>query len=199
MRIETKRLILRTPRKSDWEDIFEGANDIDVGKNLLVLPYPYRKKDAKDFIVSCIKKQSKKKPTDYDLAIELKAEKKVIGITSITPSHEDPKVGVTGSWINRHYWRKGYILEAKVSILDFAFNNLKMRKVETTAFVENVASNNMSRKLGFKLEGTKRKSVTCRSTGIVHDENIYGIFMDEWTARRPMVIKSVSDKIKKYS
>jgi len=55
----------------------------------------------------------------------------------------------------------------------------------------------MSEKLGFKLEGTKRKSVTAVSTGIVHDVNIYGMLRDEWVKKRGEIIKNVRIKIKK--
>ena len=97
MRLETGRLVLRTPRKGDWEDILEGARDLDVARNLLALPHPYRKADATGFIALCMKKQGKKNCSEYDFFIELKSERKVIGVTSIHAGHEDKNVGVTGS------------------------------------------------------------------------------------------------------
>ncbi|EFD92194.1 MAG: GCN5-related N-acetyltransferase [Candidatus Parvarchaeum acidophilus ARMAN-5] len=197
MKLETTRLILRTAKKNDWKDIFEGASDLEIAKNTLLIPHPYRKVDAVNFIAHCIKEQGKKNSSHYDLFIELKADKKVIGVTSIHRSKEDKNVGITGSWINKNYWRRGYILEAKVAVLDFAFNKLKLRRVESEAFTENKASNLMSEKLGFKLEGTKRKSVTAVSTGIVHDVNIYGMLRDEWVKKRGEIIKNVRIKIKK--
>ncbi len=198
MILETKRLILRPPKESDWKDIVEGANDIAVAKNLLVLPYPYHKKHAIEFIKLNIKHASAKKTGKYEFFIELKKEHKIIGVTAVYVTPQDSKVCSTGSWINKKYWRKGYILEAKVPVLDFAFNKLKMRKIETSAFVENTASNNMSLKLGFKLEGTKRHSVTNKATGKVKDENIYGMLKSEWKERRPFIVKEVQKKIALY-
>lgn len=32
MELETKRLILRKPKKSDWKDVVEGVSDYDVAK-----------------------------------------------------------------------------------------------------------------------------------------------------------------------
>ncbi|GAH80485.1 unnamed protein product, partial [marine sediment metagenome] len=63
MRLETKRLILRTPRKSDWKDIVEAVGDIKVSKFLSLVPHPYKKKDALLWINECIKKARKKKRT----------------------------------------------------------------------------------------------------------------------------------------
>lgn len=35
MELETKRLILRKPQKSDWKDVVEGAGEYDVAKMVL--------------------------------------------------------------------------------------------------------------------------------------------------------------------
>lgn len=81
--------------------------------------------------------------------------------------------------------------------MDFIFNKLKLRKVETEAYVENVASNNMSQRLGFKKEGTKRKSIVDLATKKIHDTYIYGLFKEEWMKVRSKIIKEVEKKIKK--
>jgi ribosomal-protein-alanine N-acetyltransferase len=196
MQLETKRLILRRPKLSDWKNILEGIKDLEVAKNLATVPHPYKKKDAISFIKRNIKKWKKRKKDGYTFVIELKSEKKVIGVTSIVGiSYEDRKA-TTGSWINKKYWRRGYILEAKIPILDFAFNKLKLRKIETAAFVSNNASNSMSQKLGFKKEGTKRKTIICKANGKIYDEKIYGLLKEEWINIRPRVVKEVERKIK---
>lgn len=197
MILKTKRLILRPPRKSDWKDVVEGVKNVEVTRNLKVVPCPYTKKDAIKWINTTVKKWKKKEKDDYTFFIELKSEKKVIGATGIHRISKKNGITTTGSWINRKYWRKGYILEAKVPILDFIFNKLKLRKVETEAYVENVASNNMSQKLGFKKEGTKRKSIVDLATKKIHDTYIYGLFKEEWMKVKSKIIKEVEKKIKK--
>lgn len=196
MRLETKRLILRPPRINDWKDVVEGANDLEVSRNLLAVPHPYQKKDALKWIKHCIKRHKSKNPDDYTFFIELKSEHKIIGATGIHKIDKSQGIAKTGSWINRKYWRNGYILEAKVPILDFAFNKLKLRRIETAAIEENIASNNMSKKLGFKHEGTKRQAVIPKATGKIHDEQIYGLLKKEWLQRRPEIVKEVAKKIK---
>jgi [ribosomal protein S5]-alanine N-acetyltransferase len=196
MIIETKRLILRPPRKDDWKDLVEGANDIQISKMVTSIPYPYKKKNALWWIKDVTKRWKKKEKDDYTFYIELKKEHKVIGATGIHKVDYINKKAKTGSWINRKYWRNGYILEAKIPILDFIFNKLKLEKVETEAFVENKASNAMSKKLGFKYEGTKRRSVSSKATGKIHDENIYGLLKEEWKRVRPKLIKEVQERTK---
>lgn len=193
MILKTKRLILRPPRKSDWKDIVEGIGDRKVSRNLLTAPYLYKKKDALKWI-SLVAKDLKKNKKIYTFVIELKKEKKVIGGTGIRNIDKSQGIANTGSWINSKYWRKGYILEAKVPILDFAFNKLKLRKIETSAAAENTASNKMSQKLGFVYEGTKRKAMVSKATGKIHDENIYGLMKSEWKKRRPYIVREVAKK-----
>lgn len=70
--------------------------------------------------------------------------------------------------------------EATEKIIDFAFNKLKLRKLKIPAFAVNKASNGLAKKLGFILEGTLRKNCRAKSTGKIHDENIYRMFREEW-------------------
>ncbi len=79
MQLETKRLILRKPKKSDWKDIVEGLGDFNVAKMMSYMPHPYRKKEAYDFIKKTDKESKQKIITSMQFSIELKAEKKVIG------------------------------------------------------------------------------------------------------------------------
>ena len=65
MKLETKRLILRKPRLSDWKDFVEGLNDFNVSKNLKFEPYPYRKKNALNFINGALKEWERKNKFFY--------------------------------------------------------------------------------------------------------------------------------------
>jgi len=196
MILETERLILRKPRLSDWKDIVEGIGNLEVSKYLATVPYPYTKNDAIGWINKQVKNWRKREKESYSFVIELKSQKKVIGGTSINKIDKFNGKATTGSWINKKYWRNGYITEAKIPILDFAFNQLKLRKLETAAFIGNKASNSMSVKLGFKYEGTKRKTIVSKANGKIYDENIYGLLKSEWKKSRPKLIRGLKRKIK---
>lgn len=197
MKLETKRLILRRPRLSDWKDLVEGIGDLKVSCMLDSVPHPYRKKDAIEWIKKSISKWRKKDQKDYIFFIELKSEKKVIGDTGLFKVDKFRGTCETGSWINKKYWKKGYILEAKVPVLDFVFDKLKLRKIETGAYVKNKASQGMSKRLGFKLEGKKRKSHVSKATGKIHDAYIYGLFKEDWKKNLPRLKKRLNNKIKR--
>lgn len=187
MKLETSRLILRKAKKSDWKDILEGASDLNVSKNMTTVPHPYGKGDAEWFINDSIKKWNQKK--GYSFFIELKSEKKVIGVMTIGGINEFTGTATTGSWINRKHWKKGYITEAKIAVNDFAFNNLKLRRLNSTVYTDNKASNATQSKMGYKLEGMSRKAQRSKSTGKIHDLNIYGLLKEDWKKARIALIK----------
>jgi len=189
MELKTKRLILRKPKKSDWKDLVEGVGEYDVAKMLLKIPHPYKKKDADVYIKMVIKRWKQKKQEDYTFFVELKSEKKVIGAIGIHRIDWFSEVGATSSWINKKYWRNGYMTEAKIAVNDFAFNKLKLRRLNSDVFTENKASNATQLKMGYKLEGTKRKAIKSKASGKIHDENIYGLFKEDWKKVRGKLVK----------
>jgi ribosomal-protein-alanine N-acetyltransferase len=192
MKLETKRLILRKPNIKDIDDVYEGISEYDVAKRLSGVPYPYIKKGGIDWIKRAIKSWNKKEK--YHFLIELKSEKKVIGCMSLVEINNWNGTAKTGSWINKKYWRNGYIKEAKIAVNDFAFNELKLRRLESPVFSDNEASNATQKKMGYKLEGVKRKAVKSKTTGKIYDINIYGLLKEDWKKRRVILIKNMKNK-----
>lgn len=196
VKLETERLILRKPRMSDWKDLVEGMNNLNVSKNLLKIKFPYSKKDAEGWIKNCQKVWNKKINKKYPFFIELKSEKKVIGAINLSfDSHN--LIGGTGSWINEKYWKKGYITEAKIAVNEFAFNELKLRKLETEVYSDNKASNAVQKFVGYKYEGNRKKHAICLADGKIKDENLYGLMKKDWKKNLPKLRKHLKDKIKR--
>jgi RimJ/RimL family protein N-acetyltransferase len=184
-------LILREPKLSDWKDVVEGIGDYDVAKMMVSVPYPYKKKDALWFIRLKTKEWKKKEPNAYLFFIELKSEKKIIGAVEVFKINRFTGTGETGSWINKNYWRNGYITEAKIALNDFAFNKVKLRRLDSPVFSDNEASNATQVKMGYILEGTMRKAHKSKATGKIHDANIYGLLKEDWKKTRIKLIKKL--------
>jgi len=172
MKLVTKRLILRPLRISDAKDIVEGLNNLNITKWLSVVGHPYTLKDAKSWIKHVQLEFRKIKNKEYPFGIELKSEKKIIG--GISLDIEDHKARL-GYWINEKYWKGGYGSEALKMILNFAFKNLKLERVEAGVFVGNTSSRRLLEKFYFNKEGLKERSVRCKADGKIKDEYIYGL------------------------
>ncbi len=180
MKLITIRLILRQVTNLDIEDIVENINNIKVSKWLLVVPYPYKKKDALSWI-DHQKKELNKKPRDsYQFGIELKEEEKIIGGIGLNKVNRKQGTAEVGYWIGEKYWRNGYGSEALKVILDYAFKKLKLRRIEAEIFEGNPSSGKLLEKLGFKLEGFRRKAVKSRANNKIHNAIIYGLLREEY-------------------
>lgn len=180
MKLETKRLILREWKNKNRKDLIKGINNINVSRWLLVVPYPYKKKDADDYINKQIKRKTTKNREDYSFAIELKSEKKVIGGVGIHKINKFSGKSDIGYWLSENYWRKGYGSEALDALLKFVFNKLRLRRVEAGIFKGNPSSGKLLEKFGAKLEGVHRKSHRCKADGRIIDECYYGLLKEEW-------------------
>ena len=55
MKYETNRLILRNWQETDIDDLIEGLNNLNVSKWLTLVPYPYLKENAEEWIKYCKK------------------------------------------------------------------------------------------------------------------------------------------------
>jgi ribosomal-protein-alanine N-acetyltransferase len=193
MKIETERLILRKPKKDDWKEIYKNS-DFKVIKNFVRVSYPFNKKDAKKIIKNALKGWGKE---GYRFIIELKSNKGFIGMISLNKTDKIDKTAETSSWISIKNQNKGYISEAKIAINDFAFNKLKLRRLETQVIKENKISNYVQAKMGYKFEGTKRKSRFSTVTKKVVDMNMYGLLKEDWKKIAPKLKRKLKEKIKK--
>jgi len=152
------------------------------------IPHPFARGHAEWFIKECAKHRGK---TSFVFAIELKAEKKVIGIIGLHNINRDNETATTGSWINKKYWRKGYITESKIAVNDFAFDVVKVRRLSTTVITSNKASNATQLKVGYVFEGVQRQGQKSAASGKVSDLNMYGMLKSDWKkARKRLVSKA---------
>lgn len=157
MKLVTKRLILRDLTIKDVRDLAENANDKFIWYFTERIPFPYSLKDAKWFINKCVKDSRKKPRENYELGIELKDKKRVIGCIGIFKIDRMHKKAEVGYWIGKKYRKMGLMYEAEKSILDFAFNKLKLNKIWGDAMIENKGSNLLFKKFGFRKIGIKKE------------------------------------------
>jgi len=180
MKLKTERLLLRQIEKKDIESLVRNINNLKVSRWLLVVPYPYKRKDAIWYINNCRKKARKKPREDYNFAIELLEEKAVIGGISVNKVDRYQKTATVGYWLGQDYWRQGYGSEALEALLKFAFNRLKLRRLEADIFSENPSSGKLLEKFGFKPEGYRKQAKRCKADGNIHDLICYGLLRKDY-------------------
>ena len=124
--LETKRLILRRTTKEDFKEFFylqlnphlrKYLGSTKLGNNL--------EKNEKFFDPEKYQDLSY-----YRWTIETKEEHKLLGTIYLNIHDEKAKTAGIDYWIREDEWKKGYTTEAAKCILDFAFNNLELNRME---------------------------------------------------------------------
>lgn len=180
MKLETDRLAIRSWQENDIDDLLEGLNNFNVSKWLAAVPFPYAKEHARQWLQYCLKQDADGNRNGYELGIELKGARKIIGGLSISGISKQNGTGGGGIWINERYHGKGYGKEAFAEKIRFSFEDLGLRKLENGFFEGNESSRLLQEKFGYRIEGKRRKKFLCLADGELKDEVITGLLKEEW-------------------
>jgi RimJ/RimL family protein N-acetyltransferase len=174
-----KRVILRPLNKeTDLPSILRWINDPET-RQFIAAYLPSSLEAEEQWLDDLLKK----KASDIVLAIET-LDGVFIGTMGIHQINWKDRVAVTGALIGeKEYWGKGYGTDAKMALLDYAFNTLNLHKLCSAVVAFNQRSLHYSLKCGYKIEGKRRRQFF--KDGKYHDEIVLGVFRSEWlTARK---------------
>lgn len=87
-----------------------------------------------------------------------------------------------GYWIDEAHAGHGYVPEAVVLTLRFAFEELGLHRVEAAIVPRNLRSRRVAAKLGLREEGVSERFLQIQ--GVWEDHVRYAITSEEWAARR---------------
>ena len=152
--IQTERLILRKPCMEDALAIFEGyAQDPEVTRYLVWKPHR-NIRDTEEFLLAC--GQLWRTGKDFAYSITLKEDDKLIGMFGLHPMNLKIEVGYA---LAHPYWGKGYMTEALCAVIDWAFTQPDIFRVQATCDVDNLGSARVMKKAGMEREGLLRRYI----------------------------------------
>ena len=126
-----------------------------------------------------LKKLSENSDTDIVFAIILVDTDEIIGVMGLHHIDHVSGIASTGAFIGRKdLWNKGYGTEAKMLVLEYAFNTLGLRRIESSVYDFNTRSAACLKKCGYFAEGI-RKARKWRNGRFV-DEHMFVIFRDNF-------------------
>lgn len=140
--LKTARLILRAPCEADIDRLEELAGDYEVSKMLAVVPHPYERHHAIEWIQHVLSSNDRD-----EKAFAIDDGNGLIGVISFRQLQDTPRIGY---WLGRPYWGNGYMSEAAHAALTWLFSNVDVDAVEAEAMLENPASIAVLRKFGFE-------------------------------------------------
>jgi RimJ/RimL family protein N-acetyltransferase len=146
----TERLLLRPGWREDARALHAAVCDEGIVRNLARAPWPYRLRDAEDFLAR------ERGPHEIANLIFLRGEGAPILVGSVGLGPTDEGGIELGYWIARPYWGRGIATEAGRALIAHARDGLRLRALEAGHFADNPASGRVLAKLGFKPSGTTR-------------------------------------------
>lgn len=176
--IETERLRLRPWELADVEDVLSYAGDPEWSRYLRLVPQPYSRGDAEQFLARQILLDRTTHP-----AWAVVLDGTVIGGINLhfRFEHRQAELGYS---VARRHWNRGFATEAAAAVIDAAFRtHADLAKVQARADVDNTASQRVMEKVGMMKEGVLRQNRVERGEAI--DEAWFGILRDEWRELPP--------------
>ena len=154
--LETERLIFRAVKRSDLQDINEYASNPKTSEFLLWEPHKSLEY-TREFIELVI---SRYKSGEYnDWALVHKETNKMIGTCGFTRIDQENSIVEIGYVISPEYWGMGFATEAASKIIEFAFDELQVNRIEAKFMFGNEASLAVMKNIGMKFEGYQRDAL----------------------------------------
>lgn len=91
-----------------------------------------------------------------------------------------------GYWIDEKLAGQGYMPESVAVVIRFAFEELKLHRLQISIIPRNTASRRVVEKLDLRLEGVAERYL--QINGVWEDHCRYAITYEEWQRRRPELL-----------
>ena len=175
VRLEQGRVILRPPRAADWPDWAavrresrEFLERWEPSWSGDVLSRPAFRRRLHGY------RGEWQRGTGYAFLIRRREDEALMGgITLSNVRRGVAQSGSLGYWIGHRFARQGHMTESLALVLDFAFDQLGLHRVEGACLPSNDASRGLLTKSGFKEEGYLRRYL--RIDGQWRDHVLFGI------------------------
>jgi ribosomal-protein-alanine N-acetyltransferase len=178
VRLEGDRVVLRELVGEDLDATLEIMGDPSVTA-LVGFPPRTRAEQAELLAVDIARARCEPRP-DYFLAVTLRQTGALIGLSRLELAPGG--YGELGCVLRRDRWREGHGTEAAVLLLDLAFGDLGLRRVQAACAMGHAAARAVLERLGLTYEGRMRDHL--RVADGWQDSALYSMLSPEWTAAR---------------
>jgi RimJ/RimL family protein N-acetyltransferase len=159
--LETRRLILRPPQRTDAPRLARLLNNLAVSGNLARVPYPYQETEAVRWVASWWPHAD---AAETGFTLDLPGE----GMIGHCGYHRTDGLPVIGYWLGEPYWNRGLMTEAVAAVIGWYFGATDAMCIQSGVFSFNKASLAVQRKLGFTEIGTSTLHCLARGDNLSH-------------------------------
>ena len=155
VQIDTERLILRLPQHADfraWSTLrYESQDFLSPWEPTWAPDHLSRTSFANRVYWS---QRSVNEGTALPLFLVRRSDHQLMGAITLDPIRRGPAQTATmGYWIGQQFAREGYMSEAILALVHYAFVKLDLSRIESACLPDNVPSRGALEKCGFKYEG----------------------------------------------
>jgi ribosomal-protein-alanine N-acetyltransferase len=153
--VETDRMTLRLPRMSDHRDW------VALRQDSAEFLKPWEPTWARDHFsrkAFSTRVYAAARAVDSGTGVPLflirRADQALLGAITLDNIQRGPsQAGTVGYWIGADFARQGYMSEAVLAVVHYAFTELDLSRIQAGCLPENAASRGVLEKSGFKYEG----------------------------------------------
>ena len=129
----------------------------------------------------------------YSFVIYKTVESEIIGMSRFYElDQKNKRVAIGYTWYIPSVWGKKYNKECKLLLLQYAFEEMNLNRVELTVASQNIRSQKAVQKIGGIREGVLRKH-TIRNDGTQTDTVVFSIINDEWPSVKEKLIRLIGN------
>ena len=169
MELRDGNLVLRPWSEGDVEAMVSGLDDSGVAWWIPTIPSPYTAADAFAFIRGEIA------PDEQALAITLNGD--VVGGIGLSVN-SDQNRGTLGYWVAAPMRGRGICTRALRLLSRYGLDELELQRVDLLTDPDNVASQRVAEKVGFRREGVLRSHLR-HPDGRIRDSVMFSLLPDE--------------------
>ena len=147
--LESERLIFRQLKDSDAPEVFKLRSNPD---NMKYIPRPLLKNEEEALAMIHMMNGKIAENTDINWAVCIKNTDKIIGFMGFYRTQAENYRTEIGYMILPEYEGKGYVTEAVKTMLNYAFNSVGFHSVDAVIDPDNVGSEKVLLKNGFRKE-----------------------------------------------
>ena len=175
--LETRRLLLRQLTKDDIQFIYGIFSREET--NLHVADDPVKNIAE---AIELYEKFISPKPHLFRLGLFLRETGKPIGTIGLYGIKPEDFRAVMGFDLLKEYWGNGYMTEAGKALIDYAFSEMGLNRIQASADADNKRSLAAIERMGFTREGVMRQKDFYK--GAFHDDIVFSILRKEWEGKR---------------
>lgn len=177
--ITTARLILRKPQPSDEAALFAMHADPEVMRYFSEPPWEEAGRAARQIAEDAAAFEQEE---FFRFAVELAATGEYLGSCTLFSVHRQNRRAEIGYALARPHWGRGYMHEALSALIEYAFVERDLNRLEADIDPRNAGSASALERQGFKQEGYLPERWIVG--GEVSDSALYGLLRREWEAGR---------------